>query len=443
MSPAQNTEETIDVGFFRSSADPSEMHPGRLARQVEGQLQVVVLGSRASLFTRGIEGMGNGETWLFAGEKGQYILLGIRGGSFGSTQGVHLVGEAFVSLSFGVEAVFRVHEQYALGEKDLFPATSGDFMFDAFSLASNRIARWTGLKDVDHVNWPPQRPQRAKHAKVMSTVGELSTHTEWKSTLHGISLEVRDMLDVKFRRSMPLQMMYHHACIVHDFVNLTLGKFVPMSFTAFSRREPSKYGRRYRGFELISQGRRFRPSEDENSTLTPMLSLDDLRGLESLATLVDWCQKAELNSVILSRVAALDSGHNAFSEHWRTLNMIHGGWQPEKARISKLVDDVGKSLVRSVLPTDADIGCWLDAIVRYRNEAVAHPSDHRTLDSLMLFQGPVFTRQMEFLLKAYVLGKGVGVKIENERSRGALLHNVDGGWGHWDWRLTGESYALY
>ena len=390
--------------------------------------------------------MGNGETWLFAGEKGQYVLLGIRGGSFESTQGVHLVGdfEAFVSLHFGVEAVFRVHELYALGEKDLFPAISGDFMFDAFSLASNRIALWTGLEDVDHVNWPPQRPQRVKHAKVMSTVGELSTNTEWESDLYRISLEVRDTLDVKFRKSMPLQMMYRHACIVHDFVNLTLGKFVPMSFTAFSRREYSKYGRRTRGFELISQGWRFRPEEgDLDSILTPMLSLNDVGGLKGLSALIEWCQRAEINSTILRRAASRRSEHDAFTEHWRTLNMIHGGRQSERSRISKLVDNVGKSLVRSILPTDVDFKCWMDAIVRYRNEVVSHPSGQDTLDARMMHQGPVFTQQMEFLLKAYVLTRGVGVRLESSKPREALLYNVEGGWNQWDWRLTGESYALY
>lgn len=446
MSPVKNNiEETIDVGFFRSVADLSKKHPGRLARKTEGQLQAVMLGSRIDQFTRGVGDTGSGETWLFSGEKGQYILIGTQGRSSESAQRGNLLGgyEEFVSQRFGVEAVFRVHEEFPYGEKNPFPAISGDIMFDAFNLASSRIALWAGLEDVDDVNWPPQRPQRVKRAKVMSTIGELSTYTGGNRDIFGISSQTWDVLDVQFRKSMPLEAMYHYACIVHDFINLTLGKFVPMSFTAFSPRDHSISRGHTRRFELISQGRRFRPKKGEGSTLTPMLSLDDLHGLKGLSVLIDWCQKAEPNSVILNRVAAQKNGQEAFSEHWRTLNMIHKGRQSEKTRISKLVDDVGKSLVRSILPINSDIECWLDSIAGYRNKVVAHPSGHGTLDSRMLYQGPVFTQQMEFLLKAYVLRKGVGVRFENERSKDALLHNVNGDWGQWDWRSTGKSYALY
>ena len=448
MSSLQNNiEETIDVGFFMNPIDPSKTHPGRLSREAEGQLRAIMLETHNDQFIRDVQGAGRGETWLFSGEKGNYVLHGLRGRSFGSTtQRGNLLGgyETFLRYCFGVEAVFRVREQFLLGEKNPFPAISGDITFDAFSLASSRIALWIGLQDVWDVSWPPQRPGRVEHPRLMSAIGGLSTYTEGKTDAYGISSRIWDVLEITFQEPMPMDLMYRHACTVHDFVNLTIGKFLPMSFTAFSPRDSSEGTGHVRQFELISQGRRFRPEEgDLDSILTPMLSLNDVGGLKGLSALIEWCQRAEINSTILRRVASRRSEHDAFTEHWRTLNMIHGGRQSERSRISKLVDDVGKSLVRSILPTDVDFKCWMDAIVQYRNEVVSHPSGQDTLDARMMHQGPVFTQQMEFLLKAYVLTRGVGVRLESPEPREALLYNVEGGWNQWDWRLTGESYTLY
>ena len=439
-----NIEETIDVGFFKDSRDLSGKYPGRLARDAEGQMWAIIIGSCDNQFTRGVEDAGDGETWLFSAENGHYVLLGVRGYGLGKiTQRSNLLGgyETFVSNRFGVEAVFQVDEHYPLAKANPFPPICGDLMFDAFSLSSSRIALWIGLEDLDH-GWPPQRPRRVKHSKLTSTIGELSTSIGGKSDSYGINSQIYDVLRVEFEEPRSLESMFHAACIVHDFVNLTIGDFVPMALTALSPKGHS--GKDIRRFNLMSQGWRFGPEKrDVDSMVAPMLSLNDTHGLEGLRALVGWCDGGELNSRILHRMAGPRSGRDVFTEHWRTLNMIHGGRQKERARISKLVDDVGKSVIGKVLPKDANFRCWLDEIVQYRNEVVVHPSGRDTLNSKMAYQGPVFTRQMEFLLKAYVLKRGVGVRLDNDRLRDALRYNVDKGRNDWDWRMTGESYNLY
>ena len=446
-SVRKNIAETIDVGFFMNPKRLNEKHPGRISRESNGQLKAVMLMLDYNQPSVSVIDAGRGELWLFSAEKDHYVLFGVHGRQVGDMSSrSNLLGgiETFVSHTFSVEAVFRVDEGVLLGEKNPYPAICEDLKFDAFSLTSDCIALWVGVEGTGNGDWPPARPQRRKHPCYKHANGNLSIGVSAKSDSLGLSAHVQDVLDVEFDEPKSLQCMQRIAHIVHDFVNITVGKTVPMAVAAYSPRRRLDGRGLNRRFDLISQAPMFRPKDSDGagSIDWPMLGLDEVGGLETLGKLLSWCSEDDTNRTILHRTINQWNGQDAFMEHWRTLTLIHGGQQAEKKRIAKLVDDVGRSVIKTILPDGVDVECWLKAVTDYRNKVVVHPSMDVTIDSRRIYQGPVFTKYMEFLLKAYIFKKGMGISLDKKWLLDGLSMYVNK-WNHWDWRVTGKSHPVY
>ena len=125
--------------------------------------------------------------------------------------------------------------------------------------------------------------------------------------------------------------------------------------------------------------------------------------------------------------------------------MLHGGRQSEHVRFSKLLDDVGRNAAKTICPDGVAFEEWAGAIANYRNVIATHPTGREPDDDRHLREGPVFTNHMAFLLKAFVLKRGLGVSLAKSRVVEGLRRVIND-WGKpaWDWRTTkGEHHHIY
>ena len=123
--------------------------------------------------------------------------------------------------------------------------------------------------------------------------------------------------------------------------------------------------------------------------------------------------------------------------------MLYSRKESEHKRFAKLVDAVGKRVAKTIKPGDVSFDVWHRAVASYRSEVVAHPQGLESDDSRILDEGRAFTHHMEFLLKAYVLERGLGIKLsEQGEVVERLKHNVTE-WNDWDWRNKREGHAIY
>ena len=438
--------ETVDAGFLVDAVDGTKQHFGRLARTSDGRIHVVLIGrstGRPDGIT--IAGEQNGDTWLFFGEAEQYLLVGVRGRLFTSkTSRPDLRGghESFLRQHLTVDAAFKVSGSTLLSEPDDLPPVTPDPKFDVLSIASEELGMWVGLALPERYEYPPQRHAREDHAKCRSVAGELSVSSEGKGDMFGEIWHHKDTVMVRCGEPRSLESMYRLGCVVHDFINITVGRIVPANFVLYS--ENKNDDSRTRRFDLLPQGPRFRTNEPSRQW-DVLLTLADAGGLPALAKLIQWCEADELNRTILARVTHQKRGAEAFIHHWRTLNMLHGGCQSERVRFIKLLDDVGKHAAKTICPDGVAFEEWARAIANYRNEIAAHPTGREPDDDRLIREGPVFTNHMEFLLKALVLKRGLGVSLAKSRVvKGLRMIINDWGKPAWDWRTTaGEHRPIY
>lgn len=437
--------ETIDAGFIID--DEGVVYPGKIARFSNGRLCVVkhertTNDGSAGMFHRRQEGT----LWLFSGENSQYVLFGVRGDAVGAAlhRADYLGGyEKFVRHRFDVDAVFRVlHPVQLLGAKPshILPYPSIDMGFDALWVKFDEAGLWVGLDQPASHGYPPPRPRRVKHPEHKSRIGELSITWEAGGDLLGVDWHHRDAVELLRSKPASLDAMYDIGRTIHDFINLTFGCLVPAKlvlYTTGGHEDRSKW----RGYELVSQTPHF--SERERPTQWPMLTLVESGGLPALARLIRWCNKADLNRTILHRVVHQQDGWElAFAAHWRTLTMLHGG-DGELQRFSKLVKDVGLDVAQAIIPAGVAPDDWYYAIKDYRNKVIVHPQELGSYDARVMDEGPAFTHHMEFLLKAYVLKRGLGIRL---RRRGRVVERLKyhiTEWNKWDWRDKLESHTIY
>lgn len=438
--------EIVDAGFLVDTVDGTKQHFGRLARTADGHIHVVLI-RRSTRRPHGITiaGEQKGDTWLFFGEAEQYLLVGVRGSLFTrKTSRPDLRGghESFLHQHLTVDAAFKVSETSLLGQPDDLPPVTPEPKFDALSIASDELGMWVGLELPERDEYPPQRLVRKDHARCQSVVGGLSIGSEGQGDLFGETWHHKDMVTVKCGEPKSLESMYRLGCVVHDFINITVARVVPVDFVLYTESEHDE--NRRRRFDLMPQGPRFRADEPSRQWGV-LLTLADAGGLPALAKLIQWCEADELNRTILARVTHQKRGTEAFIHHWRTLNMLYGGDQSEHVRFIKLLDDVGKNAAKTIRPDGVSFEEWARAIANYRNVIDTHPTGREPDDYRLVREGPVFTNHMEFLLKALVLKRGLGVSLAKSRVvEGLRMVINDWGKSAWDWRTTkGEHHYIY
>lgn len=437
--------ETLDVGFFVTPVDSAVQHPGRIAKDSDGRLHGVMFGrTTGDRFTKvSVAGRQEGSLWVFSGEKGQYVLMGVRGGPFGqhSTR-FDLCGGGHEFLRWQIiraDAVFQVTNPSATGEGGPVRALTQDLMFDVLGVASAELGPWVGLElPKDDQGLPPQRSARRKHRPYEGGVGRLLIESEGYGDIYGDEWHHKDVVMVECSERRSLESMYDIAHVVHDFINITIGEVVSATLALYDTGGCTDH-RAWRRFDLLAQGNRFASCEPVNKRWGVMLELDEAGGLGALAALLTWCDQG-LNATILHRVACQwGDWRDAFTEHWRTLNMIVPGRRTEKARIRGLVVAVGWDVVTKICPGDVGFEDWTESIAEFRNNFVAHPS--KLDDSRELHEGPIFARQLDFLLRAFVLKNGLGVRLDASTIR--RLKRTVNDWGDWDWRRGGGSHPVY
>lgn len=269
-------------------------------------------------------------------------------------------------------------------------------------------------------------------------VGKLSIGSEGWGDSSGEEWHHEDCLNLVCDEPKPLESMYAIGCVVHDFINLTIGRVVPATLALYVAEAHD-----WRRFDLIAQTARFRSCESTGQS-DQWLTLAEVGGLQVLAKLLSWCEQDPINPTILHRAThQWDNWRDAFTEHWRTLNMLVEGRENERVRITKLVDKVGKRVAKAIRPDDVDFDSWMAAISDYRNKVVSHPTARQWDDSRILNEGPVFAHHMEFLLKAFVLKHGFGIDMDKPKVLQGLKKAVDG-WNRWDWRSkSGTQHYIY
>ena len=436
--------ETIAVGFFIDPSNDAVQHPGHIARGTGGKLYALLhkrtTGDESGGMT--VVGEQNGATWLFSARKTQYLLAGVRARSVaGVTARTDLRGryEFFTRQVLTASAVFQVSDGLTVyGHTPQQSPVLSDLRFDALAVGSSELGAWIGLELPKQHEYPPQRPARTHHPVCPSVVGALAIRNEGAGDPMGDRWDQKDIVEVVSKR-MTLESIYEIGCVVHDFINLTMGWVVPATLTLYDTDgRPDRH--KWRRFDLMAQGNRFRPREPTG--WGPMLDLIETGGLPALARLISWCEEDSVNRTVLARIAnQKDNWSEAFIENWFTLNMLFQK-KPESARFAELVHAVGKPIAMLVCPDGVTLESWQTAIADHRSKRVIHPTGSEADDMRRMQEGPVFALQMEFLLKAFVLKHGIGVNLANPKVTDGLKLVVNES-AHWDWRTKGESYLLY
>lgn len=438
--------ETVDVGFFYRPDNGTMQHPGRLVKDSDGRLWVVMnhrtSGNQEMSIT--VAGEQKGTLWLLSGESDHYLLMGVRGLAMGSRNSrLDLCGgyEMFTQQILSVDAAFRVSGgNTPYGDPDRQPPTPAEVKFDAFDVAVSDVGLWVGLVFPEEDTDAPRRLPRKQHERHETDVVVLSVGSECEGDVFWENLSHRDVVHVDCKAPQSLDSIHTMACVVHDFVNITYGGVVTATLVLYVAGGHDET-RAWRRFELISQGDRFQPHKSPR--WAPMLDLDDVGGLATLGKLLAWCGQHPVNSVILHRtVHSWDDWRDRLAEHWRTLNLIVGGEEKERVRITKLVDLVGKDVAMQICPEGVTFESWMKAMADHRNRVVAHPSACGVNDSRSLHEGRVFAEHMDFLLKAFVFKHGLGVNLARPKIVDGLKATVNR-WSNWDWRRIGEPHPLY
>ena len=310
--------------------------------------------------------------------------------------------ETFVRNRLDVDAVFRVsgHPRLLCEERKSrahSPPPTIHMGFDALGVVFDNHGLWIGLEPSATGEYPPPRPYRTKHATHKSSVGELSVGSEGKGDWFGETWHHSDALELLCREPASLATMHGIGCVMHDFIILTFGCFVPARLVLYTTGGYADR-RQWRRFELIAQAPRFSEHEPVKRW-APMLSLSESGGLAALAKLIRWCDD-DPNSTVLHRVVhQWGDWQRAFAEHWRTLTMLYSRKESEHKRFAKLVDAVGKGVAKTIKPGDVSFDVWHRAVASCRSEVVAHPQGLESDDSRILDEGRAFTHHMEFFSK--------------------------------------------
>ena len=300
---------------------------------------------------------------------------------------------------------------------------------------------WVGLEETDSYGYPPQHLARETHAEHQSSVGTLSVDHEGTSDFLGETLLHKDIVHVECNAPMTLPDIHDVACVVHDFINITVGSIVPASLSLYTKAGRTER-HEWRRFDLLSQGRRF--ASGVRNEWDSMLNLRDVGGLSALAKIIEWCENDPVRKTVLARVANQERHRDdSFLENWRTMNMLFDR-RPESERFAKLVEAVGKPEATSICPPDVKHGRWHEDIAYHRSQLVVHPTGTPQDDSRRLSEGVAFANHMEFLLRALILKDGIGVDLSNTEILDRLKYAVnEGGSTGWDWRAKLEHRPLY